>query len=428
MKPETAVACEISPPPPARKDTILIVDDTAANAKVLLAALGDTYEVSVISDGATALAAMPTVEPDLILLDIMMPGMDGYKVCAQLQANPDTRDIPVIFLTALSEAGDEEKGLNLGAVDYITKPFNPTLVRARVRNHLALRHTRIEVVRQRNQVEGAYQKLRKLERQRDDMVHMIVHDLRSPLAVIMCFLDLLSMEKVAPDIEKLLCSAQQTTQALSGMISTLLDVSRLETGQMPLHCEASDVGQLTHLALDHLGRLASGRRVSAHLPNSPIRANCDPTLTGRILQNLLDNALKFTPKQGSIQITIVAEESCVRLSIADTGPGIPAEYHEKVFQKFGQVETRKAGERASTGLGLTFCRLAAEAQGGSIQLESEPGHGSTFHLRLPLAAGMAERITNDPKHGTCDQPQRTQRAHRKALGMVPNQRTDSPAG
>ena len=410
MKPETTVPNEVSPPPPARRDTILIVDDLVANTDVLLAALADTYDVSVIQDGPTALAALATVKPDLILLDIMMPGMDGYEVCTQLQANPGTRDIPVIFLTALSEDSDEEKGLNLGAAEYITKPFNPALVKARVRNHLALRHTRIEVVRQRDQVEVALQKLRKLEQQRDDLVHMIVHDLRGPLTGMVGYLDMLARDKAnAPNFERDLCAAQKSTKALCDMVSALLDVSRLETGLMPLRCEASDVGQLTHLAIERLGALTYGRRISVQLPGLPtlvfgnpahtgqfgerrqhipehlIMAHCDPTITGRILQNLLDNALKFTSSEGSIQITIVPEDSCVRLCIADNGPGIAPEYHEKVFQKFCQVETRAVGSRRSTGLGLAFCKLAVEAQGGSIRLESRPGRGATFHVRLPLA-------------------------------------------
>jgi signal transduction histidine kinase len=400
MKPETTVPGEVTPAPPARRDTILIVDDLVANTEVLLAALADTYDVSVIQDGPTALAALATVKPDLILLDIVMPGLDGYEVCTRLQANPDTRDIPVIFLTAMAEDNDEEKGLNLGAVDYITKPFNPALVKARVRNHLALRHARIEVVRQRDQVEVALQKLRKLEQQRDDLVHMIVHDLRSPLTGLTCYLDLLYQDLLSPEKANAtdlndLCAAQKTTRELCDMVSALLDVSRLETGQMPLYCAASDVGQLTHLALERLGALTHGRRVSVHLPDAPVWAQCDPTITGRILQNLLGNALKFTPPDGCIQITIVSEESGVCLSITDTGPGIPAEYHEKVFQKFGQVAARKDWQRSSTGLGLTFCKLAVEAQGGRIQLESEPGRGTTFHLRLPLAASKAEGMTND---------------------------------
>ena len=415
MKPETTVPSEVSPSPPAQRDTVLIIDDLVANTEVLLAALADTYDVSVIPDGPTALAALATVKPDLILLDIMMPGMDGFEVCTRLQANPDTRDIPVIFLTAMAEDNDEEKGLNLGAVDYITKPFNPALVKARVRNHLALRHARIEVMRQRDQVEVALQKLRKLEQQRDDLVHMIVHDLRGPLTGMMGYLDLLAEEKAnTPDFAKYLLAAQKSTKALCDIVSALLDISRLETGLMPLQRTASDVGQLTQLALERLGLLTQGRRILIRLPAHPalvygnpahtgqlgesrqhipedlIMAHCDPTITQRILQNLLDNALKFTPSEGCIQITIVPEESCVCLSIADTGPGIAAEYHEKVFQKFCQVETRTIGSRRSTGLGLAFCKLAAEAQDGSIQLESELGHGATFHLRLPLAASKAK--------------------------------------
>ena len=391
MKPETTVPSEVSSPPPARRDKILIVDDSVGNTAVLLAALADTYDVSVCRDGQTALESMALVEPDLILLDIMMPGMDGYEVCAQLQANPDTRDIPVIFLTAMAEDKDEEKGLNLGAADYITKPFKLALVKARVRNHLALRHARIEVVRQRDQVEITFQKLRQLEQQRDALVHMIVHDLRSPLTGLMCYLDLLSPEEASgQDFESNLRAARKTTKAVCDMVAALLDVSRLETGEMPFHCEQSDVGQLTNTTIQRLGSLTHGRQISVHLPAQPVMAYCDPTLTGRIIQNLLDNALKFTPPDGCIRIEIVPEEQGARLSIADTGPGIPAEFREQVFQKFAQVEARKERRRFSTGLGLPFCKLAVEAQGGSIQLESELGHGATFHLRLPLAARSAE--------------------------------------
>ena len=382
---------EVSPRPPARRDRILIVDDVVGNTEVLLATLADTYDVSVIQDGPTALAALATEEPDLILLDIMMPGMDGYEVCAELQANPDTRDIPVIFLTALTKDNDEEKGLTLGAVEYITKPYNLALVKARVRNHLALRHARIEVVRQRDQAEVALEKLRQLEQQRDALVHMIVHDLRTPLTGLVCYLDLLSTEEGTPtDFQANLRLSQRAARTLCDMVAALLDVSRLETGEMPFHCEHSDVGQLATTTIQRLGGLTRGRQISVNLPAQPVMAYCDPSLTGRIIQNLLDNSLKFTPPDGCIRIEIVPEEQCARLSIADTGPGIPAEFREQVFQKFAQVEARKERRRFSTGLGLPFCKLAVEAQGGSIQLESELGHGATFHLRLPLAARSAE--------------------------------------
>ena len=135
--------------PSAPTDTILVVEDVAANIDILVDFLADDYAVSVALDGPSALNAVISVKPDLILLDVMMPGMDGYEVCAKLKSNPATRDIPVIFLTALTGEDDEEKGLLLGAVDFITKPFNPGLVKARVRNQLALQHARIEAVLQR---------------------------------------------------------------------------------------------------------------------------------------------------------------------------------------------------------------------------------------------------------------------------------------
>ena len=397
MNHEKSVSWEAHQPPPAERDTILIVDDLPANTDVLVAALADTYSVSVTIDGPTALKSIANVEPDLILLDIMMPGMDGYEVCAKLQANPDTRDIPIIFLTALTGSFSAEKGLNLGAVDYITKPINPALVKARVRNHLALRHARLEAVRQRDQAEAAYQKLRKLEKLRDDLVHMIVHDMRSPLMSIGFFLEVLSPEEVnAPEFQKNLRDVRDITKGLRETVSTLLDVSRLEAAQMPLHREANDLGQLTNAVLQKMSGLVGSRHLSVHLPAQPIIVYCDSAITERIIQNLFGNALKFTPEEGSVRVELLAEEPFARLSITDTGCGIPSGYHEKVFEKFGQVEAQKEGRVLSSGLGLTFCKLAVEAHGGSIQLNSEVGRGSTFHVRLPLAKAGTKKAAVEP--------------------------------
>jgi signal transduction histidine kinase len=371
---------------PAARDTILVVEDVPANLDILMGLLSSEYFVSVALDGSSALESVASVNPDLILLDIMMPGMDGYEVCAKLKVNPATRDIPIIFLTALHEDVDEENGLRLGAVDYITKPYNPGIVKARVRNHLALRRTQVEVTRQRDQLEIAYRNLRELEKLRDGLVHMIVHDMRSPLTAMSLFLGQLSPELAQqPIFKKMLPSMQAVGEDLCGMVNSVLDVSRLESCQMPLHPEAIDLGCLTQTILERMGALTREHQVSFQLPTPPVIANCDRELTDRILQNLLGNALKFTPKGGCVQISLTADEKWAHLSITDTGPGIPAEYHQKVFEKFGQVETQKAGRIYSTGLGLTFCKLAVEAHKGSIQLESEPGRGTTFHVRLPLS-------------------------------------------
>jgi signal transduction histidine kinase len=377
---------EVPQPSPAKRATILIVEDAPANIDILMNMLAGEYSVSIALDGPSALESVASLNPDLILLDIMMPGMDGYEVCAKLKDNPSTRDIPVIFLTALHEDVDEENGLRLGAVDYITKPYNPGIVKARVRNHLALRRAQVEATRQRDEIEVAYRNLSELEKLRDGLVHMIVHDMRTPLTAISMFFSQLSPEKInQPGFKNLLGLMQGVSDELCGMVTSVLDVNRLESRQMPLHPEATDLGRLARTVLERMAALAGEHKVSVHLPAQPVIANCDPEITDRILQNLLGNALKFTPKGGCIQVELAAEEKWAHLSITDTGPGIPAEYHQKVFEKFGQAEARKEGQVASSGLGLTFCKLAVEAHNGSIELESEPGRGTTFHVRLPLS-------------------------------------------
>ena len=239
----------------------------------------------------------------------------------------------------------------------------------------------------RDAAETAFQKLREVEKLRDDLVHMVVHDMRSPLMGLSMSLECLSPEEInAPDFQETLRMMREASHSLSSMVTSLLDVSRLESGQMPLHCKASDLEQLTHAALKRLTGLTHGNQISVRASNPPVLAHCDPAITERIFQNLLANALKFTPMEGSVRIELVAEGPWACFSITDTGPGIPTEYHKKVFEKFGQMEMHKTRKMPSSGLGLAFCKLAVEAQGGNIRLESEPDHGSTFHVRLPKHA------------------------------------------
>jgi two-component system, sensor histidine kinase and response regulator len=152
---------------------------------------------------------------------------------------------------------------------------------------------------------------------------------------------------------------------------------------MPLHCQVNELEPMARAVIKRLGVLAGGRRIAIQGSASRVLAYCDADVTMRILQNLLVNAIKFTPPEGEIRIEFALDDQEVRMSVIDSGPGIPIEFHEKVFLKFGQVEARKDGKMPSTGLGLTFCKLASEAQGGTIQLENAPSHGAAFHVRLP---------------------------------------------
>jgi len=365
---------------PAPASRILIVEDAPANIQTLTVTLKEKgYQISVATNGKQALDVVARVRPDLMLLDVMMPEMDGFETCQRLKASEQWRDIPIIFLTAKTETADIVRGFELGAVDYVSKPFNAHELLARVNTHLT-------VDRQQRELQENYRRLSELERLRDSLVHMVVHDLRSPLLGLSGCLQMLQADlegkleaEQAGDLESALTAAQR----LSEMVTSLLDVSRLEAGQMPLSKEAVDLRKVISGAIESLGGLTRGRHVLFTSSDTPVTVVCDPEVIGRIVANLLGNALKFTPASGEVRVSAVPSANEVRINVADTGPGIPPEYRERIFEKFGQVEGQKEGKKHSTGLGLTFCKLAAEAHGGKIGVDSEVGHGSTFWFTLP---------------------------------------------
>jgi signal transduction histidine kinase len=366
--------------------TVLIVDDTELNVDLLVDCLGDQYELIVAMDGPSALDAVAESAPDLILLDIMMPGMDGYEVCRHLKSREETREIPVIFITAMGEVKNEMQGLALGAVDYITKPINPPIVRARVRNHLELKLAREAIQRQNAELKKNYENLSELERLRDSLTHMIVHDMRSPLMAIQGGVELIKMDvgetlgqETADDLQMTLDS----TRRLIEMVNTLLDVSKMEAGSMPLERQLCDLRTVTQQAMDSLAPMTRHCQVILDAPENPVNAHCDPDIVRRIMINLLGNAVAHTPANGEIRIRLLPNAHWTRMEVSDTGPGIPPEYQELIFEKFGQVKTDSTIRQYSTGLGLTFCKAACEAHGGQIGVVSKVGRGSTFWFTLP---------------------------------------------
>ncbi len=367
---------------------ILIVDDTPANLEVLGGMLKERgYRVRQAPNGEVALRTAANNPPDLILLDIMMAGMDGYAVCGRLKDDERLRDIPVIFISALTETIDKVKAFQAGGVDYVTKPFQFEEVGARVAAHLALR-------RQQRLLQDSYDRLRRLEELRDNLVHMIVHDMRTPLTSIFGFLktvEALEAETLSEDGQEFIGRALSSTESLIEMVSSLLDVSKMEAGQLTLALEECRLHDLLDDAVRKAEGLREGRALSVETAE-PVVAIADGALLARVVQNLLGNALKFTPDGGAIVLGLQPGTEQVRVYVRDNGPGIPAEYRERIFEKFGQVEARQQRQKHSTGLGLTFCKLAVEAHGGAIGVDSEVGLGSTFWFDLPLAGpdgGMA---------------------------------------
>jgi two-component system, sensor histidine kinase and response regulator len=370
---------------PSSSATVLVVDDNSINRYMLsqhVTHLG--HRVAAVENGRQALERLQTEAFDLVLLDVMMPEMDGYTVLAQMKADPRLREIPVIVISGLDELESVVRCIEQGAEDYLTKPFNPTLLRARIGACL-------EKKRLWDELRDNYQRLQALERLRDDLTHMIVHDLRTPLTSIIGGLHLIAdggIDPQSPEGEEMASLALSGAHSLLGMINDLLDVGKIEAGQMVLERSSVDLATVARAAVDQVRALAREKRVRLieDVPSDLGTVTADEEKVRRVLVNLLGNAMKFTPEDGEVALEARRQGEAILVRVRDTGEGLPEEYRERIFEKFGQVESRKSGRKMSTGLGLTFCKLAVETHGGTIGVESTSGLGSTFWFTLPTQA------------------------------------------
>jgi len=361
---------------------VLVVDDEESNRELLRVILeAQGHQVFVAVNGIEGLERVVEDRPDVVLLDVLMPKMNGNDVCRQLKGSPQTASIPVILISGLRTREDMLKGIEAGANDFLSKPVDTRDVLLRVRNAIYTK-------RLFDQLEESYHRLRELEALRDNLTHMIVHDLRNPLTGIQASLQLMQLRmrmdnKLDPNTVENLDLAFKLTKTLAAMISSLLDISKLEAGKMSLNLRPGDLRTVTQEALQALGSTEEHERVILEESSQAVEAPFDRDMIQRVIANLVGNAIKFTPREGKIGITVKREGDQAQVAVTDTGPGISPEYQEKIFEKFGQVEAAQVGQNRSTGLGLTFCKLAVEAHGGKIMVESRVGEGSTFRFWLP---------------------------------------------
>ncbi len=366
--------------------TIMVVDDSRANLALMGKLLREQgYLVRPFSRGRLALLACANEAPDLMLLDINMPEMDGFQVCSQMKSNPSLASIPVIFLSTLTDESDKVKAFSCGAVDYVTKqPFHFEEIRARVETHLKIRNLQRQLEQQNRQLQENYDRISKVEAMRDNLTSMIVHDMRSPLTVLHMLLRMMrdDLPREVPSLLDYVEQGMRSTSDLVELVNQILDISRLEAGKMPLDRSDHCLFESCHVAIEGIRPLLQERSANIDCSDA-ITAVYDETIIVRVIANLLGNALKFTREDGNISITVTADSKEARISISDDGIGIPKSCLGSVFEKFSQVE---GNQRASgKGLGLTFCKLAVEAHGGQIVVESELGRGSCFIFTLPVS-------------------------------------------
>lgn len=359
--------------------TIMIVDDTPENLRLLARALSrQGYGVRAFPNGSLALKAAAREAPDLMLLDILMPNMSGFEVCRQLKQSESMRDIPVLFISALGETQDKVEAFAVGGVDYVTKPFQFEEVMARVETHLKLRRARL-------QIQESYNLLQSLEQLRTDLVHMIVHDMRGPLSVMLLNLDTLYVDlKDQLDTHSLedIGRVRSSAWRLKMMAETMLKLSQLEAGHMPIKKAECDLVQVVHDAITNAQALDFEREIF-FTARGPLRVHVDMDLSLRVIENLIINGLKHTPDNHPLRVILSRTETQVRLAVIDQGQGIPETLQDRIFQKFETGLSAKNDPR-SIGLGLSFCKMAIEAHGGQIGVYSAEGSGSTFWFTLPL--------------------------------------------
>lgn len=343
---------------------ILIVDDAETNIDILIECLGEAYDLRVATSGPEALASVASSPPDLILLDIIMPGMDGFEVCRRLKADEKTADIPVIFITALDDVAAETRGLALGAIDFITKPFNPAVVRARAGNHIALREA---------------------ARLKEDVERIMRHDLKSPLTTVVSLPRLLLMDgnldEGQRDMLRRIEDAGYTLMAMANLSTALF---RMERGNYELRPEGVDLAAVARKVLAGFAETAGMRRIGLKLlvdgrePGAPFPWQGEELLCHSMLANLVGNALDASPRGAEVRVQVARRpEGGVRIDIINRGE-VPPELGGRFFEKYAT-----AGKTRGTGLGTYSARLIAQAHGGDIEMKSE---GGTVTVSVDLPA------------------------------------------
>lgn len=367
------------------KKRILIVDDNALNLKILKENINDIGMISYeANNGKSALEIAEKEIPDLILLDIMMPSISGFDVCKILKSNPKTKDIPIIFLTAKTEAEDIVKGFELGAVDYINKPFlHPAELLARINTHLKLQEYSNDLLTQNDQ-------LNQLIKDKNDFLSIAAHDLKNPIySISILAKSILEDENISKeDVDSQIGEIISTSSRMLEIINSILDINALEEGKKSIKPEEILLEEMVQVMIRLYEERAKIKGIKLHYSNSisELVLFTDRMAINQSLDNLISNAIKYSPFNKNIYIRVSQTiGNNVKIEIQDEGPGISANDLSKMFGKFVKLTARPTGDESSTGLGLSIVKRYIESIGGTIHCESQLGHGANFIINIPAS-------------------------------------------
>lgn len=352
---------------------VLIVDDIASAREMLGALLSvENYETVYLDSGKAALEKLDQIQPDVLLMDVMMPELDGFEVCRRIRSQDKWQHLPIILVTALDSNQDLARGIDAGADDFLHKPVNGIELRARVRSMLRIK-------RQFDALEAALQ-------MREDLAHMIVHDMRSPLTAIFGYVELLAFDMGSPEAANDLEKLRRQTQRLNAFVNDLLMAAKMEHNRLLLNATPTNLNELVRTIAETHEMIAVSRAIELHLhlPAVAQEISVDATLFQRAIDNLLSNALKFAPFDSTVTIAVEYHPQPnvqARLSVIDEGPGIPPHDRERIFNKY-EVAAMKQRSDAAVGLGLAFSRLVVDAHHGRIYYRPNQPTGSIFTIEI----------------------------------------------
>ncbi len=363
---------------------VLLVDDDRLNIRILAGILKpEGVLVAEADSGESAIAQYARFQPDLVLLDVIMPGINGFETCRQLKQNYGDACAPIIFITAKNESDDIVEGLEAGGVDYLPKPFRPKEALARIRIHLQnrrLHEQQAKLVEQLSHANAAKNRL----------LGMAAHDLRNPLASIRALAEFLNdgtVGALTPEQLDLVNSIHDASQSMLTLVNELLDVSVIESGELKIHPKETSLGELIAKSVNLTSINAAKKGTTLQFVHAAIaeKVLIDGDKIRQVVDNLLSNAVKFSPPNSTIKVRMDTNPGGITVCVRDQGPGIPEGERGKLFQDFGRTSVRPTGGEQSTGLGLAICKKIIEAHQGSIHAANEPDGGCTFKFSLPAA-------------------------------------------